>query len=95
MGAIFLKQPNGRYCRYSSIVDFVTHYNMTIEDVEEFLMDIARGEIKERLKDIENDKEKRGWFKSFQDMAEAMKVGVENGEYDRREYQRILKEMSE
>ena len=26
------KQPNGRYCRFSSIVDTFTHINMTKED---------------------------------------------------------------
>lgn len=35
MGAIFYKQPNGRYCRYSTVVDCVTHYNMTEDDILE------------------------------------------------------------
>lgn len=26
------QQPNGLYCRYSSIVECITHYNMTKED---------------------------------------------------------------
>lgn len=32
MGAFISQQPNGLYCRFSSIVDTVTHYNMTRED---------------------------------------------------------------
>lgn len=32
MGAFIAKQPNGLYCRYSSIVDNITHHNMTEEE---------------------------------------------------------------
>lgn len=32
MGAFIAKQPNGLYCRFSSVVDCPTHYNMTRED---------------------------------------------------------------
>lgn len=29
MGSFIAQQPNGLYCRFSTIVDTVTHYNMT------------------------------------------------------------------
>lgn len=32
MGAFIAKQPNGFYCRFSSVVDCPTHWNMTKED---------------------------------------------------------------
>lgn len=32
MAGFIAKQPNGLYCRFSSIVDTVTHYNMTREE---------------------------------------------------------------
>lgn len=32
MGALIAIQPNGRYCRFSSVVDCPTHINMTRED---------------------------------------------------------------
>lgn len=32
MSAYIAKQPNGLYCRFSSVVDCPTHYNMTTED---------------------------------------------------------------
>lgn len=32
MGAFIAQQPNGLYCRFSTVVDTVTHYNMTRED---------------------------------------------------------------
>ena len=36
MGAYIAKQPNGLYCRFSSVVDTVTHWNMTEEDYINF-----------------------------------------------------------
>ena len=36
MGAFISKQPNGLYCRFSTIVDTITHYNMTESDYIEF-----------------------------------------------------------
>lgn len=32
MGSFIAQQPNGLYCRFSTIVDTVTHYNMTKDD---------------------------------------------------------------
>lgn len=32
MGAFIAKQPNGLYCRFSSVVDCPTHWNMKRED---------------------------------------------------------------
>jgi hypothetical protein len=32
MAGFIAKQPNGLYCRFSTIVDAPTHYNMTFED---------------------------------------------------------------
>lgn len=32
MGAFISKQPNGLYCRFSTVVDTVTDWNMTEED---------------------------------------------------------------
>ncbi|PAD85071.1 hypothetical protein CHH57_01810 [Niallia circulans] len=32
MGAFISKQPNGLYCRFSTVVDCPTHWNMTREE---------------------------------------------------------------
>ena len=40
MGAFIAKQPNGLYCRFSTVVDTVTHYNMTFED---YVKDVQMG----------------------------------------------------
>lgn len=46
MGAFIAKQPNGLYCRYCSIVDNITHYNMTEEDYIELCVERAKEEAK-------------------------------------------------
>lgn len=42
MGSYIARQPNGLICRYSSIVDNITHYNMTEEDYINYKMEKAR-----------------------------------------------------
>ena len=42
MGSFIARQPNGRLCRFSSIVDCITDYNMTEEDYIELCAERAR-----------------------------------------------------
>jgi len=49
MGAFIAKQPNGRLCRFSSVVDCITHYNMTEDDYIEMCAENARKEARYRL----------------------------------------------
>lgn len=44
MGYCICKQPNGKYCRFSTHCDTLTHYNMTEEDYVQFKMEQARVE---------------------------------------------------
>lgn len=57
MGAFICKQPNGLYCRFSSVVDSLTHWNMTEEEYIEFCAERAREEarftLQHRLKPFE------------------------------------------
>ena len=66
MGAYITKQPNGLYCRFSSVVDSVTHWNMTEQDYINFCKEryglgaeeSARDTLKNHLKpfkQIKND----------------------------------------
>lgn len=50
MASFVSRQPNGLLCRFSSIVDTVTHYNMTDEEYIEICADRARAEAKSVLK---------------------------------------------
>lgn len=49
MAGMIIKQPNGLYCRFSSVVDCPTHYNMTREDYIEMCKQRAEEEAIEVL----------------------------------------------
>ena len=49
MGSFIAKQPNGLYCRFSTVVDCPTHINMTKEDYINICMERAREEAEEVL----------------------------------------------
>ena len=49
MGAFISKQPNGKYCRFSTVVDSVTDYNMTEEDYIQLCVERAIEEAKDVL----------------------------------------------
>lgn len=49
MAGMIAKQPNGLYCRYSSVVDTITHYNFTRE---EYLNNIT-GTVPNRIEGID------------------------------------------
>lgn len=49
MGSFIARQPNGLLCRFSTVVDTVTHWNMTAEDYIEYCAEVAREEAKFKL----------------------------------------------
>lgn len=49
MGAFISKQPNGLYCRFSTVVDCPTHWNMTEEEYIEMCAEQAREEARKTL----------------------------------------------
>lgn len=50
MGSFIVKQPNGLYCRFSTVVDCPTHYNLTKEEYLDFRAEQAREEAENVLK---------------------------------------------
>lgn len=63
MGAFIARQPNGLLCRFSTVVDTITHYNMTDEDYIELCAERAREEARRNLTD------NKAWFiRSFEDV---------------------------
>ncbi len=50
MGGFIVKQPNGKYCRFSTTVDCPTHINMTREDYIRYREKEAREEAENVLK---------------------------------------------
>ena len=51
MGSFIARQPNGLICRFSTVVDAITHYNMTDEEYIEMCAEKAREEAREVLQD--------------------------------------------
>jgi hypothetical protein len=51
MGQI-IKQPNGKFCIFSSICDNVTSYNCTEEEIVNELVEDARKDIERKVKGI-------------------------------------------
>ena len=52
MGARILKQPNGKYLRWSYVTDCPTHWNMTKEDYYKYRIEKAKKEIEQDIKEI-------------------------------------------
>ena len=61
MGAFICRQPNGKLCRFSTVVDTITHYNMTDEEYIEMKAEEARKEAREV---IEKYLKPYGWINS-------------------------------
>ena len=65
MGSYIARQPNGLYCRFSTVVDTVTHWNMTETDYINFYKERngtfseeeARNILKNRLQPFERIKD--------------------------------------
>ena len=51
MGSFISKQPNGLYCRFSTVVDCPTNWNMTVED---YIALKVQDAIKEAIDVLEN-----------------------------------------
>lgn len=82
MGSFIAKQPNGLYCRFSTVVDCPTHYNMTKED---YINDCCRGTKEEALDILEN------YLYSFSEVERRFA----EGNMTKKEFEQILKEMHE
>ena len=82
MGAFVAQQPNGLYCRFSTVVDCPTHYNMTKEEYIQSRMDDLKEELEltfeHRLKPFE-------WVEEY----------FNTNNMSRIEFDRILKSMNE
>lgn len=49
MAGFIARQPNGLLCRFSTVVDTVTHYNMTEEEYIELRAEMAREDARDNI----------------------------------------------
>ena len=87
MGALIARQPNGRICRFSSIVDSITDHNLTDEEYIEMCAEEAREEARRTLENR---------LKPFEDIVERMNQSVEFGyaDMDEKGWKELLETMS-
>lgn len=69
MAGMIAKQPNGLYCRYSSVVDTITHYNFT---EEEYLNNIT-GTVPNREEGIDV---LENYLHPFEEVVELLRSGI-------------------
>ena len=55
VGAFIVRQPNGLYCRFSTVVDCPTDWNMTEQDYIDMKMETAKEEAIDTLKNHVKD----------------------------------------
>lgn len=82
MAGFIAKQPNGLYCRHSSITDCITDYNMTAEDYIELCKERAEEEARDVLK---NYIKPFSWVKDY----------FYPNNMSQEEFERILQEMEQ
>lgn len=82
MGSFVVRQPNGKLCRFSTVIDCPSHYNMTDEEYIELRADMAREEARFIL---EHHLRPYSWLDEY----------FRQGEMTEEEYQQIKKEMEE
>lgn len=83
MAGFIAKQPNGLYCRFSTVVDTITHYNMTREDY----INNVTGTVKDRDDGIDT---LENYLKSFNEVMNSFAPNNMNQE----EFNKIIQEMS-
>ena len=80
--AFIARQPNGLLCRFSTVVDCVTHYNMTEEEYIELRAEKEREEARRDLK--------KKWFvRPYQEVLD----GVRFDNITKKEWEEVKKEM--
>lgn len=67
------KQPNGKYCRFSSVVDSVTHYNFTKEQYIDGITNTTCGR-ENRIRIMERN------IQPFSQVIESCKLGFDTAE---------------
>lgn len=93
MGKQIIKQPNGKFCLYSSIVDNITHYDMTPEEIIDEMVEEQRGQITRKVNNIINHLNNNGRpYFQFTMSYEEMLNEIENfhGKKGRKEMQSLI-----
>ena len=83
--AFICRQPNGLICRFSTVIDGITHYNMTDDEYIELRKKQAEEEAREFLKNKKN-------FYPFDEIKEYFRPDLDMKLED---FEKVLKEMGD
>lgn len=91
-----IKQPNGKYCIFSSIVDNIIIYNATPDEIKKYYIEEEVKEINKKVDQAINSPQEYyyGWpFNNFDDMCKEI-LGLHEGQ-DKiiKEFKKYKKEM--
>lgn len=86
MGGFIAKQPNGLYCRFSTVVDTITHMNMTEEDYINYCVERAKEEAEREAEDV-----LKHYVHSFDEVKDSFRPGNNTIE----EFNEMLHEMGD
>jgi hypothetical protein len=94
-----IKQPNGKYCIYSTIVDDIIFYNATPNDIKAYYLEIENVRINNDVDNAINKPDEYyygGWsFNDYETMMERIKI-LHKGEKEiLKKLQKNIKEMEE
>lgn len=65
MGRFLIKQPNGKYCLFSTVVDCPVMYNLTKEDYINYKIEQAKEEAIELLNQVDNNPKNFNLFENI------------------------------
>ena len=86
MGRMIVKQPNGKYCRFSTVVDCPTVINMTEEEYIQLRIHEAIDEAIEDAKDT---------LKHYVHTMDEMDKSFRNTNMTKKKYEQLKKEMKD
>lgn len=89
MAGFIAKQPNGKYCRFSTIVDCPTDINMTFEDYVEILM-ARRG-----LQEWKAREEAENVFKNYLQPFSKVEEGFIPNNMSKKEFKQCIEKMKD
>ena len=92
MGSQIIKQPNGLYCRFSSITDRIEVWNATPEELIEDLISSFRESVTRQVKEIIEKLEagEKPYYQFTMTFEEALKTSKRHS--DPEEYKQVLKD---
>lgn len=88
MAQQIIRQPNGKYCIYSTITDNVTHYNMTIDEIVNILIEDSKKELRQKILNIENGK--NHFSLSYEEMLE--QIFEIHGKYETKKVKKLIEQ---